>query len=148
MYAMKDPHFEKLERMYLSAAINTDLYDSTQIEISQNKAVISLDISDKYFHALGALHGSVYFKLLDDASFFAVNSAVRDVFVLTASYHVHFLRPVMGGSITAIGELSEVSGKYFLANADLYDEKDRKVGFGSGRFVRSKIELNEEIGYK
>ena len=145
---MKDAHFEKLEGMYLSASINTDLYESTQIEIGENNAVITLDISSKYFHALGALHGSVYFKLLDDAAFFAVNSAVRDVFVLTASYHVHFLRPVMGGRIKAVGELSEISGKYFLANADLYDENDKKVAFGSGKFVKSKIELTGEIGYE
>jgi acyl-coenzyme A thioesterase PaaI-like protein len=37
-----------------------------------------------HHHSIHAVHGSVYFKALDDAAFFAVNSLVEDVFVLTA----------------------------------------------------------------
>ena len=49
---------------------------------------IDLTISDKYFHALNAIHGTVYFKLLYDAAFFAANSVVKDVFVLTSSFNL------------------------------------------------------------
>lgn len=83
---MDEAHFRRLERMYLKANINTSCFDSTTIRISSEKAEIGLTISEKYFHALGAIHGSVYFKLLDDAAFFAVNSVVQDAFVLTKSF--------------------------------------------------------------
>ncbi|MEM1407225.1 MAG: thioesterase, partial [Bacteroidota bacterium] len=83
---MNIDHFGKLRNMYLKANINTQIFDTTECQIEYKKATISLTISDKYFHALGAIHGSVYFKLLDDAAFFAVNSIVEDVFVLTTSF--------------------------------------------------------------
>ena len=72
-------HFEKLERMYLKAKINECIYDTTRCKIESKKATISLNVSEKYFHALGAIHGSIYFKLLDDAAFFAVNSINKSI---------------------------------------------------------------------
>ena len=69
-------HYRKLERMYLSANMNTHIYQTTEITIEDETAIISMTIDPKYFHALGAIHGSVYFKLLDDAAFFAVNSII------------------------------------------------------------------------
>ena len=35
------------------------------------------------FHAAGAGHGTIYFKMLDDAAFYAANSMVEEQFVLT-----------------------------------------------------------------
>jgi len=74
-------HFKKLERMYLSAPINKEIYKGITIDISNEKAELSFKISQPFFHAANAIHGSVYFKMLDDAAFFAVNSIVEDVFV-------------------------------------------------------------------
>jgi uncharacterized protein (TIGR00369 family) len=145
---MSDAHFKKLESMYLSARVNTEIYNTTKIKIEAGKATIKLTVDKKYFHALNALHGSVYFKLLDDASFFAVNSVVPDVFVLTASYHIHFLRPVTQGELRAVGKMTGTSGKFLSASADLYDDKGKKVAFGAGKFVKSKMLLTEEMGYK
>ena len=88
---MSTEHYIKLSNMYLNANVNTQIFESTQCEIEYKKATISLKISDKYFHALGAIHGSVYFKLLDDSAFFAVNSIVKDVFVLTTSFNINIL---------------------------------------------------------
>ena len=82
---MENTHYQKLVNMYLTANVNTQIYDTTTCEISKGQSEITLLVSDKYFHALGAIHGSVYFKLLDDSAFFAVNSMVNDVFVLTSN---------------------------------------------------------------
>jgi len=46
-----------------------------------------------------AMHGSVYFKCLDDAAFFAANSIVQEVFVLTVTFNVVLLRPVAAGAL-------------------------------------------------
>ena len=96
-------HFGKLERMYLDANINKQTFTTTTVSITKGQAEIGLTVEPKYFHALGAIHGSVSFKLLDDAAFFAVNSIVEDVFVLTKSYEIHFIRPVVEGKIRATG---------------------------------------------
>lgn len=145
---MTNTHFEKLKRMYLGAKVNTQLYDTTTCIIEEGTSTIGLVVSDKYFHALGAMHGSVYFKLLDDAAFFAVSSIVTDVFVLTTSFNIQLIRPVSSGKIKAVGSVRFRSQNLFVAEATLYDEKGREVAFGSGNFVKSRIELSEEIGYK
>lgn len=145
---MNSEHFEKLRNMYLRTNINTKIYDTTECKIESGKATISLMISEKYFHALGAIHGSVYFKLLDDASFFAVNSLVEDAFVLTTSFNINLVRPANRGRITAIGEVRFKSKHLFAAESTLYDSAGKEIAFGTGNFVKSKFGLSGDIGYK
>src|SRR5258705_13447427 len=141
-------HFKKLERMYLSAPINNQLYNGIDISISNEKATLTLKIEPKFFHAADAIHGSVYFKMLDDAAFFAVNSIVHDVFVYTVSFNIQLLRPVASGVITSTGELKFKSKNLFIADSILLDENKKLIGRGTGNFMRSKIALTEDIGYK
>ncbi len=141
-------HFKKLERMYLSANVNRHMYETTSISISDGRAEIELTLSEKYFHALGAIHGSVYFKLLDDAAFFAVNSMVRDYFVLTTSFNINLTRPVSKGKICAVGEITSNTDDYYLASSILYNEQGKEIADGVGNFVKSRTPLTEKIGYK
>ena len=141
-------HYRKLERMYLNANVNKQYYDTTKVEIKQEEATISLEIHEKYFHALGAIHGSVYFKLLDDAAFFAVNSVVEDVFVLTTNFNIQLIRPANKGTIVATGRVKFASQNLWVAESSLVDARGKEIGFGAGNFMRSKVALSEEIGYK
>ena len=134
--------------MYLTAPVNIQLYNGITIIISDQKAEITLKIEEKFFHAANAIHGSVYFKMLDDAAFFAVNSIVKDVFVYTVSFNIQMLRPVSSGIIKSVGELKFKSSNLFIADSTLLDENNKLVGRGSGNFMKSKIELTQEIGYK
>jgi len=143
-----ESHYRKLERMYLSAPVNNELYNGITIDISHEKAELTLKIEPKFFHAANAIHGSVYFKLLDDAAFFAVNSIVQDVFVYTVSYNVQLLRPASAGIIRSVGELKFKSTNLFIADSNLFDENNKLIGRGSGNFMKSKIELTEKIGYR
>ena len=145
---MTEHHFNKLRNMYLQANINTMIFDTTTCSISLKKSEISLNITEKYFHALGAIHGSVYFKLLDDAAFFAVSSIVEDAFVLTTSFNINLLRPVSKGRITAIGRVKFKSKQLFVAEASLYNEAGKEIACATGNFSKSKIPLTEDIGYK
>lgn len=145
---MTEAHFRKLEQMYLKAApINRVHFPSTQLSIQKASATVSLEVHPNYFHALGAMHGSVYFKLLDDAAFFAVNSLVEDVFVLTTNFNTHLVRPVSKGLIKAVGTVKFSSKNLWIAEAHLSDEKGREIGFGTGHFARSKVALTPSIGY-
>jgi uncharacterized protein (TIGR00369 family) len=143
-----ETHFRKLERMYLSAPVNYQLYKGITIDISHETAQLSLQVEEKYFHAANAIHGSVYFKLLDDAAFFAVNSIVKDVFVYTVSFNVQLLRPISTGLIQSVGKLKFKATNLFIADSELFDENNKLAGRGSGNFMKSKIELTENIGYK
>ena len=138
-------HYRKLERMYLSAPVN-DFFRPT-IEIEQGRAVITNPVRKELFHAAGAVHGSAYFKVLDDAAWFAVNSLVTDVFVLTTTFTTYLTRPVTSGTLTSIGEVVNEGRTQWLAQAIVYDDENHEVGRGSGTFVKSRNPLTPEIGY-
>ncbi len=138
-------HYRKLERMYAAAPISK-WYGAT-IAIAESQAEVRLATRPEFDHAAHAVHGSVYFRALDDAAFFAVNSRVREVLVLTVSFTVHFARPVKSGELRAVGRMLHGSGRLFLAEAELLDGEGQLLGRGSGVFTRSAIALEPGIGY-
>jgi uncharacterized protein (TIGR00369 family) len=142
---MSEDHYRKLERMYHAAAINH--YFRPVLRVGEGEAEVKIEVRPDFFHAAGAIHGSIYFKALDDAAFFAVNSLVPDVFVLTVSYNVYLLRPVSEGTLIAKGRVVHRSRQLFLAEAQLFDDQSRQVARGSGSFMRSTIALTPQIGY-
>lgn len=133
--------------MYLKANVNQMIFDTTTCKISDGQAEIGLVVSEKYFHALGAIHGSVYFKLLDDAAYFAVSSIVEDAFVLTTSFNINLLRPATKGIIRSLGKVKYKSKNLFVAEATLYNEDDKEIAIGTGNFSKSKVSLSADLGY-
>jgi uncharacterized protein (TIGR00369 family) len=138
---MNEVHFKNLEEVYHSAKINRIPYRNMNLEVRHGKAILTYPVSPEFFHGMEALHGSVYFKLLDDAAFFAVNSLVEEVFVLTTSFSIDLLRPVKSGTLRAVGEVRFSSKNLWVADARLFDEKNREVATGRGRFAASKIKI-------
>jgi uncharacterized protein (TIGR00369 family) len=138
-------HFKKLERMYYAAPINE--YFKPKILIEHGSAELRIPIRKEFHHTVGAIHGAVYFKALDDATFFAANSIVEDFFVLTASFQIEFLRPVVDGEIRAVARVTSEGGRRIEATGDLFDSEGNLVGRGTGSFARSKIRLTPEVSY-
>lgn len=143
---MSDDHYRKLERLYLTAPTNA--YYKPEIHVDEGVAEISVEVRPDFHHAAAAVHGSVYFKLLDDAGFFATNSIVSDVFVLTANFTIHLLRPVSSGRMTARGKVLSSGARQFLAEAQLFNADSVLIGHGIGTYVRSKIPLGPAVGYR
>ena len=140
-----EEHFRRLERLYAAAPINR--YFEPVLRISDGRAELAIPVKPDFFHAAGAVHGSVYFKALDDAAFFAANSLVFDVFVLTASFNVWFMRPVSEGELRATGTVVHRSSNLIVADSVVLDSKGRQIARGTGSFMRSRIPLTSEIGY-
>ena len=138
-------HYRKLERLYAFAPI-TNWYGAS-ISISDGAATVSIPVRPEFFHAANAVHGSVYFRALDDAAYFAANSRVTDVLVLTVNFNLHFTAPVREGEISAQGRVLHESGKLLVAESELRDHTGKLLAKGSGTFTRSRIPLSEEIGY-
>jgi uncharacterized protein (TIGR00369 family) len=145
---MTNSHFQKLERMYLKTKVNVEIFDTITAKIAEGEAEIGLTITDKYFHALDAIHGTVYFKLLDDAAFFAANSVVEDVFVLTSTFNLNLIRPASEGKLKSIGKLRSQSKNLLIAESILYNEQGKEIALGTGTFMKSRVALTPEIGYK
>ena len=141
-----DNHFRKLENMMHSAPIVK--MAGARVSVSEGQSEITLPVTNALFHAAGALHGSMYFLALDNAAWFAVNSLVEDVFVLTVTFNIYLIHPVSSGTIKASGKVVNSSGAQFIAESVLYDSGNREIARGSGTYVKSKIVLSPEIGYK
>ena len=129
---MTDLHYKKLEKIYLNANLNKEIYSNTEIIISKNYSEIKMPIKKDYFHALEAIHGSVYFKMLDDAAFFAAQSVVEDYMLLTASFNITFRMPVPKGHIKSVGIFCSVSQKEYSAESKMYNSRNELVAFGNG----------------
>lgn len=140
-----EKHYRALEKMYLTAPIN-QIY-RPRIIVSNETAEIEIDINEKLFHAARAVHGSVYFKMLDDAAFFASNSIEKEYFMLTVSFTIYLTRPISAGRMKSIGRVVNKTSKQIIAESIVYDGQGRELGRGSGIFVRSKLPLADAMGY-
>ena len=140
-------HFQTLISMYDAAPINR--YFRPRLTIpEEGRAELELPIRDEFHHAAQAIHGSVYFKALDDATFFAVQSVVTDFFIVTSSFNLYFLRPVSDGHLVAHGRVVSRSKRLYVADGVLLDSRGKEVARGSGTFMPSSIRLGPELGYR
>jgi uncharacterized protein (TIGR00369 family) len=138
-------HFRRLERMYAGAPLNE--YFKPEMIVGEGRATVKMTLRPDLFHAANAVHGSVLFKALDDAAFFAANSLVEDSFLFTASFNLYFLRPVFEGGIRAEGRVVYRSRRLVLAESEIFDDQDRVIARGSGSFLPSNLALDEKVGY-
>jgi uncharacterized protein (TIGR00369 family) len=135
-------HFQTLENLYHQAPISLNYPNPPRMEVSRGAARIRWEVSDQLFHKGGALHGSVIFRLLDDAAFFAANSVVSDVLLVTAHFDIQFVRPVTReGWVEAHGVLKVPGRNLLVAEAELKDEKGRLLAMGRGNFMRSAVKI-------
>ena len=141
-----EEHFRKLERTYVAAACNH--YYAPALKVSHGTSELTIAVQESFFHSGRAVHGSVYFKALDDAAYFAVNSLIEDVAVLTVSFTIHFMRQVSEGQLKATGKVAHASERLFFAESVLTDSRDRVLATGVGTFVKSKVALSPDIGYQ
>ena len=139
-------HWRALESLYVSAPVNS-LFDSTLAITGEGRAEIRFTVDERYYHAAGAAHGTIYFKMLDDAAFYAANTLVTDRFLLTTSFNLHFTRPVKGGEILAQGSWISGRRRVLVAESRLIDADGEEIGRGTGTFQRSRIPLSGLEGY-
>ncbi len=140
-------HHRKLERMYHDHAPINDFFDP-ELSISEGASTLELPVSEKLYHPGNAVHGTAYFKALDDAAFFAANSLVEDVFLLTTQMNLYLTRPVSEGHMLARGEVLHDNPGQYIAEAVLEDDDGNQLARATATFVRSNIELDAEIGYE
>lgn len=139
-------HFRALERLYASAPIN-GLFASRLAIPEEGWARIAFQVREDVYHAAGAAHGTIYFKMLDDAAFYAANTLATDRFLLTTSFNLHFTKPVRTGEVTAEGHWVSGRKRVFVAESRLVDAEGDEIGRGTGTFMRSRIPLSTLPGY-
>ena len=126
-------HYRSLESLYAAAPINR-LFESRLEIVAAGVARIHFLIGPEHYHAAGAAHGTSYFKMLDDAAFYAANSLVTDRFLLTTAFNLLLTRPMKAGPV--------------VADARLIDADGEEAARGTGTFMRSQIALSGLPGYR
>ena len=140
-------HFRGLEALYRAAPVNA-LFRS-EIEIAEpGFARIRFEVEPSTFHAAGAAHGTLYFKMMDDAAFYACNSLVSDRFLLTTAFNLVFTRPIKSGPVVAEGRWISGKRRVFVDEARLLLPDGEEAARGTGTFMRSHIALSGLEGYR
>ena len=139
-------HWRALESLYRSAPVNAQFESALDIT-GNGTSRITFDVTEKVFHAAGAAHGTIYFKMLDDAAFYAANTLVTDRFLLTTSFNLHFTKPVREGKVVAEGRWVSGRRRVFVAESRLVDAEGDEIGRGTGTFMKSRIPLSSLAGY-
>ena len=139
-------HWRALEGLYASAPINR-LFESALHIPAEGQATIRFAVGQQHYHAAGAAHGTIYFKMLDDAAFYAANTMVTDRFLLTTSFNLHFTRPVRLGKLQAEGRWISGRRRVLVAESRLVDADGEEVARGTGTFMRSRMALSSLSGY-
>jgi len=140
-------HFRGLESLYRNAAINR-LFESDIEVVDAGFARIRFDVSEATNHAAGAAHGTLYFKMMDDAAFYACNSMVSDRFLLTTAFNLVFTRPLKPGPMIAEGRWVSGRRRVFVGEARLVSADGEEAARGTGTFMRSHIPLSSLEGYR
>ena len=147
LLAGAEAHYRALESLYASAPIN-DLWESRLEIVVSGRSKIEFVLDERYFHSAGAAHGTSYFKMLDDAAFYAANSLVTDRFLLTTAFNLLFTRPISNGPMTAEGRWVSGHRRVFIAEARLIDAQGEEAARGTGTFMKSRIALASLAGYR
>ena len=139
-------HWRALEALDASAPINA-LFDSVLEVPGEGRARITFTVDHRFYHAAGAAHGTIYFKMLDDAAFYAANTLVTDRFLLTTSFNLHFTKPVRRGEVVAEGRWISGRKRVLVGESRLIDAEGDEIGRGTGTFMRSNFALSSLAGY-
>ena len=142
-----DAHLRGLESLYASAPIN-QFFRSTLSLAEAGRSEIAFTVSRDAFHAAGAAHGTLYFKMLDDAAFYAANGLVSDRFLLTTAFNLHFTKAMKAGEARAEGRWISGRRRVFVAEARIVDSSGEECARGTGTFLRSHIALSGLDGYR
>ena len=143
---MQEQHFKKLENMYHAAPFQELI--KSKLKITQGEAELEMEIDPILHHAANAIHGFVYFKMMDDVAIFAANSLEKEFFLLTSSFNLYFLRPVQYGKIRGVGKVVSKTKTQYIAGAVIYNDENKEIGRGSGTFAISRKPFADVPGYK
>ena len=140
-------HYRALESLYASAPVNA-LFSSRLEILAEGHSRIRFEVDERFHHAAEAAHGTIYFKMLDDAAFYAANSMISDRFLLTTAFNLLFTKPIRAGEVMAEGRWVSGRRRVFIADARLIDADGDEIGRGTGTFMRSHIPLASLPGYR
>jgi acyl-coenzyme A thioesterase PaaI-like protein len=139
-------HWRSLETMYSLAPVNVNAYKHSVSIPTFGEANVTATIQPELFHGGNAMHGSTFFKLLDDSAWFASQSLFLDYFIVTASFNTYIMKSISqyhidkNLSLIAKGRVITATKHLIVAESELFCGNEI-VAKGSGTFMFSPHKL-------
>ena len=96
--------------------------------VSSGEVSIHLEIRDQLLQNQGVVHGGAIASLIDTAAAFAVITQLDlDERVSTTDLTIHYLRPVMGGRLTATARIVRGGRRLFVLSVEVTNIRDELV---------------------
>jgi uncharacterized protein (TIGR00369 family) len=144
--AQNEHHFERLKHCCLQANISRFLKRRIEIE-GPGMAKVSIPFNPDLTQNSDFLHGAILFEAADTAGFIAANSLEETYSVLTADFHINFVRPVRGEGVYAIGKVVNRGKTLIVVRSEVYSDSEKLVAAGQGTYTVSSLPLVGIDGY-
>jgi uncharacterized protein (TIGR00369 family) len=119
-------------------------FDASKVTITeQGCAEIRIPITEKLLNASGAVHGGVYYFLVELGASVAFSSAHEDTFYVTSDINVSVLRPAFTGTLITRANLIKSGKRLAFVETKIYDEQDQMLAIG--RVTKTILPVPESL---
>lgn len=111
------------------------------IENQDGEIMLKVPVEGKLLQFYGKVHGGVIATLVDAAAAVAINRELGpDRGAHTVEMKINYLRPVENGILYARGEVIHMGRTLAVGKADIRDDRDRQIAYGTGTFYLVGVE--------
>ena len=115
------PDFEKMKEAINGRGQFTQYNGIRVTDLAEGRCECQVTLTEKGCNPHGIAHGGLLFSMCDTAAGIAATTLDRSVVSRTAE--MHFLRPAVGGVITARGRVVSAGAHMAYCTAEVFDEK-------------------------
>jgi uncharacterized protein (TIGR00369 family) len=132
--------YDALMKILPLAPINK-LYQPRNLVVRKGEASLEMPVLEQFFNGGYMLHGSAYFKGLDETAWFAANSLADKFALATTSFTTYILRSVRTGNLQVRARVISATKNLVVVESDMFNDSDILVARGSGTFQPTQIPI-------
>lgn len=107
--------------------------------IEPGKATMTLQIREELKQNAGVVHGGVVASLIDSATAFAILPLLKDdERTTTVDLTISYLRPLIGGIVSATARVVREGGRIVVVSADLFDDTGNLAATALSTYIKLK----------
>jgi acyl-CoA thioesterase len=105
-----------------------NLLGMEMVELSNGEAIFKLEMREELRQPHGLLHGGATASLIDTAMAFAVVTCLaKDEKASTVDLTVHYLRPVVKGSVTCTAKIVKAGKRLLTVSAEVVSDEEKLI---------------------
>jgi len=124
--------FDRFDEAPISKLLGFNVLPATDEDKELGRAIVELDIDDRLNNPMGRVHGGVLAALSDAAMGIAFGRTLdpgQDF--STIDLHIHFMRPVRGKKLIALGEMIQRGLRIGYVRCVVTDDRGKEVASSS-----------------